>query len=239
MLVENRADCIRAYCYTCHGSGYEAKSLPLSERIANAAARKADDEARTSVRLPPDSEPSVKLWPAHARLWLYKAGLGAEDIQRLGFVYSKRMGRVVMPVRNDRGEVVFWQARGFRPGVPKYLSPSVDRSAVIPKYGTPNEWVVLTEDILSAAKVGQVAHAWSMMGTQLRDGMLLELLRLKHHVIIALDPDAPGRRGAGQTMQKLAAFGIRAVSITSLLTQDPKNYSRDEIKELLKDATCL
>lgn len=238
MIVSNQDDCYRAYCFTCHDSGFIKKQLPLSERIAIQARRqRADDEARACVNLPHGSEPIVQLWPDHARVWLHKAGLGVEEIMRLGFLYNERMDRVIMPVlRGD--EVVFWQARGFAKGVPKYLSPSVDRRKVVPQYGKPDGWVVLTEDIISATKVGLVAHAWSLMGTQLGDYALLEILRQQLSVIIALDPDPAGRAGAVDVYQRLTAYGIPCISVTSLLTVDPKLMTRDQLTTLIAEAKC-
>ena len=113
----------------------------------------AADAAATRAAL--DGTPGTPLlgeWPAAARVWLHHAGLGREEIGRLGATYDPRSQRVYLPVVEE-GRLVFWQARALDGRQPKYLAPPVDKTAVLPRWGRAEE-VTLTEDILSAFKVG-------------------------------------------------------------------------------------
>ena len=65
--------------------------------------------------------------------------------------------RVVLPVLSPSGGVLFWQARAVDKRQPKYLAPPIDKATVIAAYGCADT-VTLTEDLLSAYKVGKVGE---------------------------------------------------------------------------------
>lgn len=236
MIVSHEPACYRAYCFRCGEPGYVRKERNLQEIMASLQAQKsADDAARQSPELPEDCVPITLGWPDWARVWLAKAGLGSSDVERLGFLYSPRMARVVLPVYDKAGALVFWQARGNKVD-PKYISPwNVDRSRVIPAYGPQTGIILVAEDVLSAAKVGQVNEAWSLMGTSMSDPFALALLTRGVKVIMALDPDGAGIRGAAKACRALAAYGVDVVNITRELPSDPKLMSRDSIRCLIKE----
>jgi DNA primase len=135
----------------------------------------------------------------------------------------------------------FWQARSIDGRQPKYLAPDLDRSRVISQWGHAGA-VTLTEDILSAYKVGLVGEGWSLLGTKLSDHTLGALMdRAKQPgftVNVWLDNDLPpkhpvnrGQMAAAKVLAKLRAVGITAHNIISPL--DPKLMSRVAIKEYL------
>jgi hypothetical protein len=136
----------------------------------------------------------------------------------------------VLPVLGPSGGVLFWQARAVDKRQPKYLAPPVDKSLVIPMYGRADS-VTLTEDLLSAYKVGLVGEAWSLLGTSMSSHVLGSLLSRGCKVNVWLDPDGPGQRAATKVLAKLRAVGIEARNILS--DRDPKLIHREQIKELL------
>lgn len=169
-------------------------------------------------------------WPEQSRLWLVKSGLTSGDLPRLGAYYHPPSERVVLPVLGPSGHTVFWQARATDKRLPKYLAPPIDKAHTVPMYGSASE-VTLTEDILSAYKVGLVGEGWSMMGTSLSKPSLSLLIARQCKVNVWLDPDAAGNKGATKTLAMLRASGVVARKIIS--RADPKLLSRAEIKELL------
>ena len=235
MIVSHESAQYRAHCFRCHGDGFIRKERNVAQILASLRAKQeADAQAVRSIELP-EGCVTTDQWPKWARLWLAKAGLGSSDVDRLGFLYSPNMDRVVLPVYDRQGRIRFWQARG-NGTQPKYLSPKdVDRKQLIPAYGPETGVVLLTEDILSAAKVGQVNEAWSLMGTVMHTAVLLEAHRRKLHVIVALDPDKAGIAGAAATMKSLGAYSIPAYNVTSRLPSDPKLMSRDSIRCLIQE----
>lgn len=181
-------------------------------------------------------------WPREAYLWFLKAGLGRHDIGRLGAYYHPPSDRVVLPVLDGSGRPVFWQARAFDGRQPKYLAPDIDRALVVPEFGTATS-VTLTEDILSAYKVGQVGEGWSMLGTKLSDHVLTRLMQRHTQqpgftVNVWLDNDLPplhqinrGQVAARKVLARLRAMGIPARNIVS--PKDPKLMSLGQIKDYL------
>jgi DNA primase len=88
---------------------------------------------------------------------------------------------------------VFWQARSLDKRQPKYLAPAIGKKDAVPKYGRAS-MVTLTEDILSAYKVGLVAEGWALLGTSISDACLAALVQRGQPVNLWLDPDAGGDR---------------------------------------------
>lgn len=170
----------------------------------------------------------VAAWPEGAKLWLYKAGLSNGDIGRLGVYYHPPSDRVVVPVYDATGEV-FYQARAYQKDrFPKYLGPTPRPPRLLARWGS---FVVptLTEDMLSAIKIGTVAEGWAVLGTRVSDHMVSELMKRKSRVNVWLDPDAAGRKGAAKICQQLRAYGLEVRDILS--ARDPKLHHRDEIME--------
>lgn len=198
------------------------------ERIA--AAHAADNKASVSVELPAPAVRTWADWPVGARLWLLKAGLSSADLPRLGAYYHPPTDRVVLPVSDPLLGTLFWQARATDKRLPKYLAPPVDKSGVIPKYGRA-EVVTLTEDILSAYKVGKVGEGWSLLGTSISKLAVAELVNRGCAVNLWLDADPPGRRAAVKVIAQLRSVGVEVRDICTY--NDPKLVHLEKIKELI------
>lgn len=236
MLVSNGRAGYAAYCFRCGGRGFIPHCLSLAERIAQFKdAEQADQEARLSLRLPEPRVVDPQQWPAHARVWLYRGGFSNDDIEALGFYYHEKMRRVVMPVY-DNGRLVYWQARGFVPNLAKAINPRVDRAGLVARYGQRPGPVVLTEDILSAAKVSCACESWALLGTRMDDVTYAELIRRNSPVILALDSDAAGRHGADAIRRRLRSAGIPTA--TMYFGRDPKLVPRKEIHETIQEITA-
>lgn len=211
--------------------------MSLAEKLARAKAlRERDKEYRDTVVLPAPRVWEPEDWPLLARVWLYKAGLSDQDIQERGIYWHEPTQRVVLPVLNEeKDEVVYWQARGFEEHAPKYINPRVDRARIVYYSGGDaglGGTVVLTEDILSAIKVGKVTPAWSLLGTDLKDEVLAQILQRELSVIVWLDNDSgpvnPGQDAARAIAHRLQVFGVPYANIVS--RADPKLLSLGEIE---------
>lgn len=173
----------------------------------------------------------VDCWPEGAKVWLYKAGLGRAEIGELGVYYHPPSDRVVLPVF-EGSTAVFFQARAYQKGrMPKYLGPTPKPPNLLPRWGRAAV-PTLTEDILSAMKVGIVGEGWAIVGTSLSAHMVGELLKRKPPCVnVWLDPDPPGRKAAAKICKQLTAYGLTPRNIVSSV--DPKLHSRAEILEYL------
>ena len=227
-------DGVLVHCYRCNASAFIKDERSLAERIAALAKARAADVEVIRPELPEPRERDVQQWPKAARVWLYKAGLSNDAIERLGFYWHPVTQRVVMPVFEE-GELVYWQARSLNPNVPKYINPTVERGTVAPRFGRGGACIVLTEDILSAIKVGMVNEAWSIMGTSLPDKIAVRLVNAARPVIVMLDPDDAGRKGTAKIITQLRLLGLTAGSY--LGRADPKLLSIKEIECALTSTT--
>ena len=221
-----------AFCFRCNDHGWRPpEPVPIAVRLERIRKQQeADNRVAASVDLPAPQVREWAKWPAACQLWLLKAGLSRADLPRLGAYYHPPSDRVVLPVLTRSGGVLFWQARAVDGRQPKYLAPSVDKQGVVPQYGEA-EAVTLTEDLLSAYKVGTVAEGWSLLGTSISTATINLLLSRGCKVNVWLDPDGPGQRAAKKVLATLRAYGVEARNIVS--TRDPKIIHRHVIKELL------
>lgn len=239
LLVQHTDKGWSGWCYRCADKGWVPKPLPsLHERLAIQSAQEAAEAAMERDPTPPQPPTyNIAEWPLEARVWLYKAALTNEDIERLGYYWHAPSKRVVLPVIQN-GQVVYWQARRIYDGHPaKYINLRVPRGSVVPCYGSGNS-IVLTEDILSSVRCGMSAESWSLMGTQLCPPVLAKLMKDGRPVLIWLDPDPGGWRAIPAIRRSLDLAGIKYHVINS--EKDPKYYSRAEIAQIIKEAEqCL
>lgn len=228
-----------AYCWRCSDNGWApGPQESLSDKLARMERQRAADAVLHSVqRMPEPAVYDVDSWPANARLWFYKAGLSRSDIGNLGAYYHVPSERVVLPVTGKDPAVsvslrqpAYWQARALDGRFPKYIGASFRPPSLVARWGSAPS-PTLSEDILSAYKVGLVGEGWAVMGTSIPSAYVSELLRRQCVVNLWLDPDAAGQRAAAKYRKQLQAYGLRVRNIVSTL--DPKRHTLDEIKEYL------
>ena len=234
MIVSRVDDGVMAHCFRCSDTGFIREEVSLAERIAKLTAKREADAALCStISLPMPAVTDPQLWPAPYRVWLYKAGLSNDRIMELGFYYHPPTARVILPVYED-GVLVYWQGRSLSLGVAKYLNPVVERGTIAPKYGS-GSVIVLTEDILSAVKVGMVTEAWSIMGTSLPDKVAIQLAHRQQPVLVMLDPDDAGKRGAAKILRQLRSLGLSVANYCGSV--DPKFINREELLCILSSSS--
>jgi Toprim-like len=236
LMITQEAGRYRAFCFRCVEPGNHVRERNLDEVLASIKRqRDADDAVKGVSSKPEPATYNVDDWPVPAKLWFYRAGLGRADIGRLGAYYHEPSNRVVLPITSSDGMGDWWQARAFTQGqVPKYLGPdNADRSRVCPRFGA-GQLIVLTEDILSAYKVGNAdagAEGWCMMGVALQPWVMNQLQKAGKAVVVWLDPDPAGQRAAARVLRELRMFGVSCRNIVSTL--DPKVHTYKEIRSYL------
>lgn len=228
LRVSREGPALKAFCHRCNDYGIHTVEENLSDRITRLNRSAVADADLSSSAGMPEGTANVSEWPTAARLWLAKAGLHAGDIGRLGAIYSPASGRVVLPCGGG-----FWQGRSLVAGQqPKYLAPLTPK--VYPTYGKATR-ITLTEDILSAYKVGQVGEGWPMLGTALPNELLSKILASGKEVNVWLDNDKGavnrGQVAAAKIMKQLRALGVPCKNIVTEL--DPKLITFSRIKELV------
>ena len=191
---------------------------------------------RGSMKLPDDYSLDI---PPEAMLWLLKASVTPYMARQARIGWSKRYQRVILPVYND-DNLVFYQARAIHEHQDiKYLNPSVDRSSILfwqlPKNFNGNkDVIVLTEDILSAVRVGEQIPTVSLLGTKISDQQAEQIAHYKH-AITWLDPDQAGISGAKSVRNTLNLV----MQTSNICTKkDPKLLTYNEIQHQVKAHIC-
>ena len=227
LIVSRDHKGISAYCFRCRKKGWIPTERSLADRIAALSeSTEWDSVAQQSLELPGPGKLDPTDWPDEPRVWLYKAGFSNDEIRRHGWYWNPRMSRVILPVK-EQGRLVYWQGRGFDPGRPKAINPTVNREGLVAKYGQ-GAWIALTEDILSAAKVGGVGEAWALLGTVLSYSTALALSEARRPVLLMLDDDPAGRRGAAEAANTLNLLGVWNRQV--YFGKDPKLVPRSVIR---------
>lgn len=230
---------LSAYCFRCGATGQYMEQETPKEKLARLQEQaKADEFVRRGIDPPDPTAHDPAKWPERDKLWFYSMGLSPRRIKELGLYYNADTGRVVLPIR-EADQVVFWMARS-QTASPKWIGPRVKKRGLFAKYGQGRgSHVVLTEDPLSAYKIGLVCEAWSLLGTKVHPRHVLELNALGKPIITWLDDDLgrkngsnPGQEAAAQIAAELRAAGLHVENMKS--PRDPKYYSQYQLKEMLE-----
>lgn len=238
LVVYHKPKEYSAWCFRCHQHDwYPRERLSFAELQRH---RKREREfVDGEVKLPPLKGDI----PLDARIWFMKAGVSVDLAKAYGIGYSKQMDRVILPVYTN-GELKAVQARALRDDqVPKYLNSKTaagdavfqcKQELMLKDRLQVTDTLVLTEDILSAIRVGRLIDTWSLLGTSISEAQVAHIIRAGYRrVLVWLDGDEAGIKGRRKVSRKLQASGLEAAWIET--EHDPKQYSNSEIKEFI---TC-
>lgn len=238
--ITNGKDGYLAHCHRCREGGFVKHGQWSLDQLAQ---RRAEFALQTTkeVALPKDFTLDI---PSNEASWLWLAGIRSDIARFYGFGYSPFLERVVLPVYHN-GQLIGYTARK-RHGKPKYIEKAVDPAGIVFRSDDRlllpsgrgvrealDKTIVITEDVLSAVRVGRVLRARAVLGTGLHVGAAFALLRevLADRVIIWLDGDKAGKDGSRRLAGQYRLLGAKVRELTT--PKDPKLYSNDEIKEFL------
>jgi Toprim-like len=239
LMVSNEERGYRAYCFRCGPRGFVAHGDFSIDQLR----RRRDEFAllqEAHVRLPYDFTTEI---PANEAVWLYRAGISTALAKHYRFGFSASLKRVVLPVYRD-STLVGFTARSTINAKPKYIERMSSPSSAVffadPATALPAEddWceasgpdLVITEDILSAVRVGRIARRCvALLGTSANEHQL-EITEGCETIALWLDPDRAGKKAAFKLGRTLSLQGYKTVTIRT--GQDPKFYSNREIRRLL------
>lgn len=259
LYIKRNKDGYLFYCHHCSQRGFVSLRSLASRSLPHrpATARNSISDGATykpsvsdggtkggihesvQVYLPRDAVNGIKRWPSvDAKVWILKHGIPMADIDTAGICWSDNLSSIIFP-RYCEGHLVSFQTRKFPAGDgPKYLTYG-DSKAVYDALKTKGEGsgdakrVVLVEDMLSALKVSQIASAFVLGGTAIKDEQLKHLLKSFNKFDIMLDNDNwQVKTNQYKLYKKLSLFSrdVRVIEVD----KDPKEYSLEELKELLK-----
>lgn len=138
-----------------------------------------------------------------------------------GGYFDKFRGRLMFPIRDERGDLVGFGGRILGDGQPKYINssdtPLYRKSRVL--YGmhrakdriAKDRIAVLAEGYLDviACHIGGVTHALASLGTSLAEDHARLLKRWCDGVVVLYDSDAAGQKAADRAIEVLEAEGVK------------------------------
>ena len=181
----------------------------------------------------------------HAHAYLQRRGVKETTAQHFGIGFfpgkGSMTGRVVIPIHNERGELIAYAGRAIDQTEPKYKLPAgFKKSAVLFNLhrvlGLPAESrarIIVCEGFFDCMKLHQAGlpAVVGLMGSSLSDAQE-KVLQKFARVLLFLDGDDAGREGARTIAARLTYHTF--VTIISLLDgKQPDQLSSDEIKAAL------
>lgn len=234
LVVEHTRDGYRAYCHRCHESGWKPHGRQsLDQQLKRWESANEDITRNSKIELPRDHTNRIH---ADGLVWLSRGGITSHLIDKYRIVYSEYMGRVVLPVYIN-GVLAYYQARAVHKGqTPKYINPRTDKSEIrfTSLQNSDEPTLVVTEDILSAIRVGEVKgyRGCSILGTT-ASAADINYINSYSKTVLWFDPDAAGRTCTTVLSRSLGLLGRDCRVIRS--TKDPKTYTHRELEVMLNE----
>jgi len=222
------------WCFGCNY--YEPGGV---ESIRSRMEQQSDRTSiRTGVSLPSDYTTSI---PKQGRDWLKKYYLTDKEIydnrigwSQTGWFLTKKEQQIapllILPVFGD-SQLLMWQGRNFGTVGPKYLTfgNKAVYDVVRGSRGI-SDSICITEDKVSAIKVGRYVDSMPAYGSFLNMEQLIHLSKGYDNLLIWLDHD---KLKESHRLAKRAGFMFKNVRVIDS-HYDPKDYMDDEIKEYLQ-----
>ena len=225
------------FCHRCGEKGIKwAKGLSPKEWLKFNKAREVKENTTVSkVTLPHGWTRHI---PALGLAWLYKYGIRDEDIEYYGIGYSTTLNRVVLPVYDDDGVLLYYQARNLgeiTEKSPKYMNVKArGRQDIYFKVAPPErktDKVVVVEDILSGIRVGKIKDTYGLLNAYIPDDLVFMLAKVYPLTILWLDPDKWDRMLKRTRRFRSLGLNVKMVRVN----QDPKFYTDNEIGQTLME----
>jgi hypothetical protein len=230
---------IIAYCHNCGGHGVTGigtrRTKCISELLERYEQAKINPETGV-LELPPGCVRNFSSWPVPARIWPQKYDLTVEEIEESGLLYSTIWDRVVLPVY-ENGKLVYFQARAIHLYQdPKYISAKSVTKPMYWNHGrirkTPSPTLGVTEDMLSAIKLGRHVDTVALLGTSPDIDGLTERLENYKNIVVVLDPDRAGEQKSRELVARLSLSHRGKVIGIHGHKQQPKEMSDSDLAAL-------
>jgi DNA primase len=178
-----------------------------------------------------------------ARPYLQSRGVSEETAQEFGIGFfpgrGSMQGRVVIPIHNDKGELVAYAGRSIDETDPKYKFPSGFHKSLElynlhrAKMEDNKRRVVVVEGFFDCLAVTAAGfHSVALMGSSMSDEQEKLLATHFKAAWLMLDGDEAGRQGTGEILPRLVARMWTRLAVVPEGKQ-PDQLTADEIKSLL------
>ncbi len=215
----------------CFGCGYHTP-VPIDVKVANLANAqlKPTDDVANDFGLPDDCVLDI---PEEPMKWLKSYNLTNAEIKKHNFMWSPSRNLLIFVILDQDNNVRMWQGRNFGKypfDKPKYLTGG-DKSGIIYEVGlkdNKDKAVILTEDLISAIKIGRIYQAVPLFGATIPLEMVRKLSKSYEILGVWLDHDkkVEAVKQALRASQFMPTFVVDSVL-------DPKGYHLEAITELV------
>lgn len=213
-----------AYCFGCGYTERGELSPFVGERYGK------DEKSSEGVRIPTDATNTLN---GLAVAWLTAGGVTIPEALRAGMVWSPYWEQLLIPLYDGDGNLCCIQAKNFNPQraskAKYYNTGDKNESRTVFHSGGNHLCCVLTEDVLSAIRVGRFGTGVPLLGTSIPLERLAELKKQYDRLIVWLDADKWRESRAIADAGKLLGFDTK----TLYTEHDPKSYTDEQIKEFL------
>lgn len=224
----------KGYLLYCHNCG-KKKWIPrggVSPNAVRAMLSTPKKKVYRDISLPSDMSYEI---PAVGKVWLYQYGITEQMIRTLGFGYSEKYHRLIMPMYDSEDNLIHWQGRYLgdfvKDKTPKYITRTKSGNYHWVYNPKESEQAVLVEDLVSALKIGMSGYAGvCLFGSYLKDDVIDTLSDEYMRQRVWLDPDK--RKAATKYVKRFTSLGYNFSAVLTA-TKDPKEYSTKEIKRFL------
>ncbi len=246
------------HCFSCKARGnvldfvaamenctVREAALKLRQWFSIAAAPvavNAEPQDREVAETPVDKPLSFQLQGVDAEHpYLKSRGITPETARTFGVGFfsgrGSMSGRVVIPIHNERGDLVAYAGRAIDDSEPRYKLPAGFRKGQVlynlHRVTAPE--VIIVEGFFDCMKVWQSLHPFvvALMGSSLSEHQGRLLLRQFKNVSLLLDGDTAGREGADAIARRLVhKIHVRILDLAD--GKQPDQLSMDQLDELLK-----
>lgn len=220
-----------SYCFACHYY-IPTPSIEGLKKAANEAKLvSTNSPIPDALDWPEDTAPVHQaIWAKPGVAWLKKYGITDDEILKHKVGWSVKRMLLVFPVY-EQGQMVLWQGRNFDNG-PKYLTGGL-KNDILYLVGQKNKRsIIMTEDLVSAIKVGREYQAAPLWGTNMSIGLIRKVASQFDTMGIWLD------RGALKEAVRIALRSSQYIP-TFIVDSglDPKEYSSEYIHEFVENAS--
>ncbi len=173
-------------------------------------------------------------------MYLRERGIQEETAKNFGVGFfpgrGSMTGRVVIPIENERGELVAYAGRSIDGADPKYKLPNgfVKSAVLFNFHRVSGDEVIVVEGFFDCLKVWQSGshNVIALMGSSLSDRQR-ELLTHFKKIILFLDGDEAGRGAASEIAgQLIHSHFVRVIELDA--GRQPDQLSSEELQHLLQ-----
>lgn len=217
-----------------------AKKQPAKKKISQLVAEKNSTPQKGESEVVTNKPLTFTLKDVDAtHPYIHQRGIKVETAQHFGVGFfpgrGSMVGRVVIPIHNERGELVAYAGRAIDDTEPKYKLPAgfVKSAVLFNLHRVNSNMVIVVEGFFDCMKVHQAGFpdVVALMGSSL-SAEQEELLHRFTQVVLFLDGDDAGKKASQSiAMQLLPRVFVRLISLPG--GEQPDQLSSNEIKTIL------